>query len=387
MIFKLTPGRENPLKMSAVDEDIERNQDENTEKNCFNLRNVLLVSGSLVALAVVLVLVGTGASAKARSSKSANGDASTSANVNNPLNSSSQSNQTSSSSSDMIIFLHKGQVHALNPSNSKLQSKLLFDKGEISYIRNFQLTKDKKRLYFFHDINYVFDFDTRQITPALNLSEFDGRDLLIKKPYLNTALYVTFTFDGDSLSSSSFIRHIKIEGQTLIKDYPTECPEDLPPYLVGQSLDGTKLLYRCTTAHDYYLKNLDVRGSEDRLILTMEKQNEMQLYLHDPLFSLDGSKMVFYTIGTDHWTWINLNSDNPMEESRPIYFNVCPEYFQQLSLSDDMKKLYFIVNTEDGTGCKLHEIDYNNLFEKDYSDPQSPLDIGQGRLIELGSKN
>ena len=41
MVFKLTPGRTNPLKMSAVDEDVERDQeplkmsavDEDVERN------------------------------------------------------------------------------------------------------------------------------------------------------------------------------------------------------------------------------------------------------------------------------------------------------------------------------------------------------------------
>ena len=93
--------------------------------------------------------------------------------------------------------------------------------------------------------------------------------------------------------------------------------------------------------------------------------------------------MVFSTIGVDHWTLINLNSG----DRRPIYFNVCPSYFQQLSLSDDMTKLYFIINTEDENGMKLHEIDYNSLFEDDYSKRDHGMNIGQGKLIELGSKN
>ena len=77
-----------------------------------------------------------------------------------------------------------------------------------------------------------------------------------------------------------------------------------------------------------------------------------------------------------------LKSDNPIAESKPVYFNANPENFQQFSLSDDMKKLYFV--NKDENGMKLHEIDYNSLFEKDYSNPQKPLNIGQGRTIELG---
>ena len=117
--------------MSAVSGYIKSNQDENTEKGCFSLRNVLLVSGSLVALTVVLVIHGSGTWASANGdvsanvstssnvSTSANGDASTSANVDNLLNSSSQSTHNSSSGSDMFILEHERKVYAVNLSDSK----------------------------------------------------------------------------------------------------------------------------------------------------------------------------------------------------------------------------------------------------------------------------
>ena len=87
-------------------------------------------------------------------------------------------------------------------------------------------------------------------------------------------------------------------------------------------------------------------------------------------------------MSNDYWTLINLNSDDPIAESKPIYFSSSPKYFQQFSLSGNKDKLYFVINT-DREEIKFYEIDYNDLFEKDYSDRLSPLDIGQGRTIEI----
>ena len=285
-----------------------------------------------------------------------------------------------SGSNEMFILQHKGKIHSLNPSEKKLKSSFLFKIGDHSYMDRVQLSKDKKRLYFFDNSNLVFDFDTRAIEPVQSLPGYHSFDLLLKQPDLKTALYGSLKRN----EYTGIIRHYSIEESRVIKDYPTKCLITRTPTIIGQSPDGSKLLYKCNGSHDYFLKNLDDSISEDRLIINLEKDGNPE-YIYDPMFSLDGSKLIFNTIGSDHWTLINLNSDNPIADSKSVYFSADPASFQQFSLSDDMKKLYFV--NKDENGMKLHEIDYNSLFEEDYSKPDRPLKIGQGRTIELGPEN
>ena len=350
--------------MPATKEDIERNlEEEGTKKTFFSLRNAFIVLGSLVSLAILLVLLGTVMNSSI-------------AYLPNIL---PQSNQKTSSSSDLIIFHLKGKVHSINPSNSDLRSKFLFDNGGYSYMNNVQLTKDKKRFYFFDFGNYIFDFDTRQVIPVGNLPEYDGYGLLLKKPDLNTVLYGS---ESGNIDSSS-IRHYNVDEQILIKDYPTKCKTNRAPFLVGQSFDGSKLLYRCSAAYEYFLKNLEDPNSEDRSIIDLQENMEVIFY---SFFSLDGSKIVIGTKNNDYWTLINLNSRFPTQ-IRKIYFSIDPEDFQQLYLSDDMKKIYFVINYAEETKVRLYEIDYNSLFENDYSGPDRALNIGLGRSIKLGPEN
>ena len=348
--------------MSATNEDIERNQEEEgTEKTFFSLRNAFIILGFLVSVAILLVLLGTVMNSSV-------------AYLPNIL---PQSNPNASSSSDLIIFHLKGKVHSINPSNSSLQSKFLFNNGLHSFMNNVQLTKDKKRFYFFNCGNYIFDFDTRKVIPVGNLPEYDGYGLLLKKPDLNTVLYGS---ESGNIDSSS-IRHYNVDEQILIKDYPTKCKKNRAPFLVGQSFDGSKLLYRCSAAHEYFLKNLEDPNSEDRSILNLQEE-----YVIYSFFSLDGSKIVIGTKNNDYWTLINLNSRFPTQ-IRKIYFSVDPEDFQQLYLSDDMEKIYIVIKNEEETEVRLYEIAYNSLFENDYSGPDRALNIGLGRSIELGPEN
>ena len=282
-----------------------------------------------------------------------------------------------SGSTDMFILQDKGKVHSLNPSDSKLKSSFLFKIGDNSYMDRVQLSKDKKSLYFYDNRNFVFDFDTRTVEPVQSLPGYHNFDLLFKQPDLKTVLYGSFK----SNEYKGIIRHYSVEELRVIEDFPTKCPVTRSPTVIGQSPDGSKVLYKCNGSHDYFLKNLDDTSSVDRFIITLERERSPK-FMYSPLFSLDGSKLIFNTFESDHWTLINLKSDNPIAESKPVYFNANPENFQQFSLSDDMKKLYFV--NKDENGMKLHEIDYNSLFEKDYSNPQKPLNIGQGRTIELG---
>ena len=353
--------------MSATNEDIERNQqeEEDIEKSIFSLRNAYIVLGSLVAVAILLVLLGTVGNASV-------------AYLPNFL---SHSNQKTSSSSDLIIFQLKGKVHSIIPSNSKLQSKFIFDNGRFSFMNNVQLTKDKKRFYFFNLGNYIYDFDTHLVSPVGNIPEYDGYGLLVKKPDLRTILYGS---ESGNIHSSS-IRHYNIDEQILIKDYPTKCPKNRSPYLVEQSFDGSKLLYRCTASYVYFLKNLEDPNSEDRSILNL-RENMLEDYVSNSFFSLDGSKMIFSTVNTDYWTLINLNSRIPTE-IRKIYFSIDPEEFQQLYLSEDMEKIYFVIKNEEETEVRLYEIEYSSLFENDYSSPLHALNIGLGRSIELGPES
>ena len=184
----------------------------------------------------------------------------------------------------------------------------------------------------------------------------------------------------DDIKKTSSIRHWNIKESKPIKDYPTKCGGKMcvyPPAILGQSLDGSKVLYHCVGENDHFLKNLNDSNSEDRKLFPL--YSDLVSY---SLFSPDGSKMILIDVRYTFWTLIDLNSENPIAESNIIFFNVDAKEFQSLSLSDDMKTLYFVIRKENE--CKLYAINYKSLFENNYSNPQSPFDIGEGRTIELG---
>ena len=233
--------------MSNSSEDIERNQEEDTNTTLFSLRDVFIFSDSLFAFAIVLVLLGACASA--------------SLDYLSPF--SSQSTLNSFIGSDMFILQHKGKAYAFNPTvsaDSKLKSAYLFKIMDFPSLSNAQLSKDKKRLYIFGRGSLEFNFNTRKVAPVKHFPGYHAFDIILRKPDLNTVLYGHL----NRIDLSGFIRHYSIEESRVIEDYPTKCLTGTPD-IVGQSLDGSKLLYRCATAYEYFLKNLEDSNSEDQI--------------------------------------------------------------------------------------------------------------------------
>ena len=109
--------------MSVTNEDVERNQEDDSTKAVFTLRNLLIFSGSLVALAVLLVLVWLGTAGNA--------------NLSYLPSFSILFNQNSTS--DLVIFEHNKFIHAVNPKASELKSRYLFDDGG-TLVSNFQFS-------------------------------------------------------------------------------------------------------------------------------------------------------------------------------------------------------------------------------------------------------
>ena len=378
--------------MSANSEDVERLQNEKTEKSGCSLRNVLIFSAALAVFAIVLVILAAGTSSNISTSTIV----STAENVDDIRNSSTQFTQNSSPGPDLFIFEYKWEVYALNPSDSELKSAFLFrteppstwlNVTNYSSVLNAQLSKDKKKLYFFDRDNLVFDFDTREIRTVSSylFPKNIGSDLMFKRPSLDSVLYgYRDKYKNDNFNFGK-IRHYNLKELTLIKDYSTNCVNPREPFIIGQSLDGSKLLYHCFGGHDYFLKDLDKHKFNDRLIFTLKYGELHQRCVHKSFFSPDNTKLIFTEMESEYWTLINLNSENPIEESRQIYFSENPAEFEHISLSDDTEILYFVI--KDDTGCRLYEINYKSLFENDYSGPDRALNIGQGRTIELGSEN
>ena len=342
--------------MSVTNEDVERNQEDDSKKTVFTLRNLLIFSGSLVALAVLLVLVWLGTAGNA--SLSYLPSFSTMFNQNFP--------------SDLIIFEHNKFIHVVDPKDSELKSRYLFDDAD-TFVSNFQFSKDKKRLYFYRGGICMYDFESRQVQ---DFTAFNVNHFLLRRPDHNSMLYGT----KDDIKKTSSIRHWNIKESKPIKDYPTKCGGKMyvyPPAILGQTLDGSKVLYNCVGENDYFLKNLNDPNSEDRKLFTLYGD-----FPGNTLFSPDGSKMIIVDFCYTFWTLIDLNSVDPIAGRFPIYFNADAKQFQSLTLSDDMKTLYFVIRNENE--CKLYAINYKSLFENNYSNPQSPFDIGEGRTIELG---
>ena len=246
-----------------------------------------------------------------------------------------------------------------------------------------QLSKDKKRLFFQEDKNYVFDFDSREVTP-IQIPPDCGAYLVYKRPDFDSVLY---GIEDKNHQYFTYIRHYNIDTSTLIKDYRTVCVKPFVPNVVGQSLDGSKLVYTCSGA-SYYLKTLNDPNSKDRTIINSGQngRNSRSASFNDPLISPDGSKVIFKNNQNNFWTIFNLNYDDPMSKTRKNYFSVNPKRFKQLSVSDDMTKLYFVIKNDAGE-IRLYDIDYNSLFNNNYSSQDRALDIRQGQLIELGPEN
>ena len=343
--------------MLATNEDVERNQEDDSKKTVFNLRNLLIFSGSLVALAVVLILVWLGTTGNA--SLSYQPSFSTLFNRNTP--------------SELVIFQYDRFIHTVNPMDSELKSRCLFN-DKYTLVSNIQFSKDKKRLYFYSNGICMYDFESSQVQ---DFSAFNVHDFLIRKPDLNSILYGI----KDDTEKTSLIRHWNIKESKTIKDYPTKCGDKMyvyPPAILGQTFDGSKVLYTCVGQNEYFLKTLDDSDAQDQKLFTLYSE-----FIPTPLFSPDGSKMILIDFRYNFWQLIDLNSVDPIAERQPIYFNVGTKEFQNLTLSDNMKTLYFVIRNENE--CKLYAINYKSLFENNYFDPQSPFDIGQGRTIELGT--
>ena len=377
--------------MFANSDDVERPQNEKTEKSGCSLRNFLIFSAALAVFAIVLVILAAGTSSNISTSTTV----STAENVDDLRNSSTQFTQNSSPGPDIFIFEYRWKVYALNPSDSELKSSFLFRteppstwlNATNSSVFNAQLSKDKKKLYFFDRDNLVFDFDTREIRTVSSylFPKNIGSDLMFKRPSLDSVLYgYRDKYKNDNFNFGK-IRHYSLKELTLIKDYSTNCVNPSAPFIVGQSLDGSKLLYHCFGDHHYFLKDLDEHKFNDRLIFTLKYREFHKQYVHESFFSPDSTKLIFTEMESDYWTLINLNSENPIEESRQIYFSVNPAEFKHISLSDDTEILFFVIKDE--TGCRLYEINYKSLFDNDYSGPDRALNIGLGRSIELGPEN
>ena len=114
--------------MSASNEDVERYQEDDTEKSVFTLRNLLICLGSLVALIVLLVLVWLGTARNANLSYLPS--FSTMSNKNSP--------------SDLVIFQHNKFIHVVDPKDSELKSRYLFDDAD-TFVSNFQFSIFKRQ--------------------------------------------------------------------------------------------------------------------------------------------------------------------------------------------------------------------------------------------------
>ena len=354
------------MKMSSSDDDVERNQEEDTKSTVFNLKNVLLASGILISLCIVIVLLG--ALGNASSGDFQNSSPSLNANSTFP------SNQNAPSAEEFFFFQRDGKVYSINPSDRKLKSKYLFNNGASSHFDNVQLSKDKKRLYFFDEFSFFYEFDSRMVHSTRATLNFSGKRFLLKRPDLISYFSVLFSESGACL-----IRQKSIETNVIIKDYPCECSNTELPEILGQTLDGTKLLYRSKL--DYYLKTLNDSDSRDRYLFNRLKDEPF----YDPFFSPDGSKFLFNDRNTDYWNLVDLKKKYLSYEMKKIYFTMDTRLFQYLTLSDDMRTLYFVIKSNEE--YKLHAINYKSLFDGEHSSPESAFDIGEGRTIEFDIKN
>ena len=319
--------------MSAV-VDIERNR-KPTKKPFFSLKTSLILLGSLTAL--VFVVFATYRYAwPSESSLQLNNLPD--GNLNEQNQEQDQEDLLPSNPDNLnpslLRFQFGRKIFELDPSNPDLQSTLLLDAND-ELTSNFQVSKDKKHVYYCDDYGSINEIDVEtKLKIDLNLPYQTGLHFLLRKPDLDWIVYAA-QFDDQT----SFIRLLNLKQKSQKFDYTHKCKNNALPHILDQFSDGSKLLYRCYGPdREVFLKDLNNPRKEDVKIFDLPSS-------HSFFLSPDDSKAILYEPG------YNLNGmivdiSDPLTPSTEIV--TLPRYLlniEAVSFSNDHKKLYMVVYT------------------------------------------
>ena len=319
--------------MSTV-EDIERNQ-ETSKKPFFSLKSSLILVGSLITLVFVVF-------ATYRYARSSESSAQPNNLPNGNLNEQNQEqdhedplpSNPDNLNQRLLRFQFGKKIFELDPSNPELQSTLILVANH-GLTSNFQVSKDKKHVYYCDDrgSNKVIDVETKSESP-LDLPNQTGTHFLLRKPNLD---WIVYTAKYDNQSSS--IRLLNLNQPSQYFDYTHKCGNNDRPRILDQFSDGSKLLYNCFGSDRVvFLKDLNKPNEEDVKIFNLPSS-------HSFFLSPDGSKAILYEPGFNSRA-IVVDISNPLNTSTqnvtlPRYmFNI-----EAISFSNDHKKLYMVVYT------------------------------------------
>ena len=272
----------------------------------------------------------------------------------------------------LLRFQFGRKIFELDPSNPELQSTLILEANHL-LTSNFQVSKDKKRVYYRDDYGQInmIDVETKEKSP-LNLPDQPqiGKQFLLKKPDLEWVVYAT-QFDNQPSS----IRLLNLNQQSQKFDYPHKC-KIVRPHISGQFSDGSKLLYQCTeSGREVFLKDLNKPNEEDVKLFDLP-------FSYHFFLSPDDSKAILYVPGYNSRA-IVVDISNPLNTNKQ---NVTlPRYMyniEAISFSNDHKKLYMVFYTSKRNPLfQLTTINFKDLLNNTYENESLRFNPSETRDI------
>ena len=155
------------------------------------------------------------------------------------------------------------------------------------------------------------------------------------------------------------------------------------PFLVGQSLMDQSCCTAVLPAYEIIFSK--TWRSQFRRPINYRSARRIWIFLFI-FFLWWFQNSYWHKKNNDYWTLINLNKRFPTQ-IRKIYLASIQKTFNNFIYPTTWRRFILLLITPEETKVRLYEIDYNSLFENDYSGPDRALNIGLGRSIKLGPEN
>lgn len=262
--------------------------------------------------------------------------------------------------SSLMLFVHGGEIVAVDPSKlPQISAKSIF-KWKSPYLADPQLTKDGKNVCFYWDATLnmaeLGDQDVVKYTEITPSNFGFGGGFLLNKPDLQQLLYVANYVNCYGLSYFD-LNTKESRGYFRLND----CPRDRAPRLLAQSNDGSKLLYGCNCkGGSVFLKDLTKPSIDDVQLFAFKESDKF-------IFSPDGQNLIKYDEIIGVCTIFSLN--DPLTCYRSITVDGLKDRnIESISVSSDQKFLYICY-------CVSYLLGKHNLIRIDYA---KALNIGIG---------